>query len=194
MQVEDYDRLRQHYARLEDEELRELALVGAETLRPEALELLRSEISRRRMGKEVEAGIQAQLQDLTPDREAELVDRFRRQPCPWCGAANGFLNAFPIAEARSFLFVTSYKKWLSIGCATCIRRAAAKATTTTFLLGWWGVPWGPIRTLQALVANRRAGGADEHAGPTPELVEHVKANRGEIAAMLHAAEAPRHPG
>lgn len=97
MQVEDYDRLRQHYARLEDEELRELALVGAETLRPEALELLRSEISRRRMGNEVEAGIQAQLQDLTPDREAELV-------------------------------------------------------------------------------------------------EHVKANRGEIAAMLHATEAPRHPG
>jgi len=27
----------------------------------------------------------------------------------------------------------------------------------TFLLGWWGIPFGPIRTVQSLVANFRGG-------------------------------------
>ena len=27
----------------------------------------------------------------------------------------------------------------------------------TFLLGWWGIPWGPIYTIQSLVSNLRGG-------------------------------------
>ena len=27
----------------------------------------------------------------------------------------------------------------------------------TFLLGWWGIPWGPIYTIGALVTNFRGG-------------------------------------
>lgn len=31
--------------------------------------------------------------------------------------------------------------------------------TLTFLAGWWGIPWGPIRTVQCL-ANDLRGGRD----------------------------------
>jgi hypothetical protein len=27
----------------------------------------------------------------------------------------------------------------------------------TFLAGWWGIPWGPIRTIQTLTTNMRGG-------------------------------------
>jgi len=27
----------------------------------------------------------------------------------------------------------------------------------TLLLGWWGIPWGPIRSVQALVTNFKGG-------------------------------------
>lgn len=27
----------------------------------------------------------------------------------------------------------------------------------SFLLGWWGIPWGPIYTIQSLVVNFRGG-------------------------------------
>jgi hypothetical protein len=27
----------------------------------------------------------------------------------------------------------------------------------TFLLGWWGIPWGPIYTIQSLVTDLRGG-------------------------------------
>jgi len=27
----------------------------------------------------------------------------------------------------------------------------------SFLFGWWGIPWGPIYTIQALIVNFRGG-------------------------------------
>ena len=30
-------------------------------------------------------------------------------------------------------------------------------TFLTFLLGWWGIPWGPIRSVQALITNFKGG-------------------------------------
>ena len=30
-------------------------------------------------------------------------------------------------------------------------------TVLSLLLGWWGLPWGPIRTLQALITNLGGG-------------------------------------
>jgi hypothetical protein len=30
-------------------------------------------------------------------------------------------------------------------------------TFLTLLLGWWGIPWGPIRSIQALVTNFKGG-------------------------------------
>jgi hypothetical protein len=186
--MQDHETLRQYYANLEDEELLELALQGAETLRPEALELLQSEVSRRRLGQEVQEGIDAQLRDFTPAQQAELVDRFRQLPCPLCGAKNGLLNAFPVAEAKSFVVVTTYREWLLVGCPQCIQQASSKAYRTTVLLGWWGIPWGLFRTLQALGANNRARGAGEHTDPTPELLEYVRVNRGNITALMHASK------
>lgn len=30
-------------------------------------------------------------------------------------------------------------------------------TLLTFVAGWWGIPWGPIRSIQAMVVNFRGG-------------------------------------
>lgn len=30
-------------------------------------------------------------------------------------------------------------------------------TLTSLLLGWWGIPWGPIYTIGSLVTNLRGG-------------------------------------
>ena len=39
----------------------------------------------------------------------------------------------------------------------------------TFLLGWWGIPWGPIYTVGSLVTNIR-GGKDV----TAEVMAHLR--------------------
>ena len=30
-------------------------------------------------------------------------------------------------------------------------------TLLTFLLGWWGIPWGPIYTIQSIIVNFQGG-------------------------------------
>ena len=42
-------------------------------------------------------------------------------------------------------------------------------TILTFLLGWWGIPWGPIYTIQALSKNL-SGGKDVTQHVLPSLI------------------------
>ncbi|MBD8899144.1 J domain-containing protein [Rhodanobacter sp. DHG33] len=44
-----------------------------------------------------------------------------------------------------------------IYCKKCAEKACFKATAHTWLLGWWGFPWGPIYTLSALFTNLVGG-------------------------------------
>lgn len=47
-------------------------------------------------------------------------------------------------------------------------------TLLTLVLGWWGIPWGPIRSIQSLVTNFKGG---------KDVTDRV------VAAMNHAASA-----
>jgi len=50
-------------------------------------------------------------------------------------------------------------------------------TLLSLLLGWWGIPWGPIWTIQSMAVNFR-GGKDV----TASIVNAVSANMGSSAA------------
>ena len=50
-------------------------------------------------------------------------------------------------------------------------------TLLTFVLGWWGIPWGPIYTIQSLWVNLR-GGKDV----TAEIVAAAQQNTMAAAA------------
>lgn len=53
-------------------------------------------------------------------------------------------------------------------------RHSARYSLLSFVVGWWGIPWGPIYTVGALVTNAK-GGRDVTA---------------EVLAALAAPEAP----
>lgn len=57
------------------------------------------------------------------------------------------------SEVMSFVFFTQYSRTLKIGCPRCLDRASNSALVKTTLLGWWGIPWGLIRTIQAMGHN-----------------------------------------
>ena len=48
-------------------------------------------------------------------------------------------------------------------------------TFLTLLLGWWGIPWGPIRSIQALVTNFK-GGKDVTDRVVSAMKQAAKAN------------------
>jgi len=63
-------------------------------------------------------------------------------------------------------------------------------TLLSLFLGWWGIPWGPIWTIQALVVNF-GGGTDvtqqvlaavaPRATPTPQRVASQSYSQGAVA-------------
>jgi hypothetical protein len=175
--------LRQRYARLADDDLLELALQGAESLTPEALEFLRSELRNRGLGQHIQEAMDAQIGDFTPDEHAALVERFRSLPCPLCGSSDVALNAFRVMVVRSYILATTYERSLVIGCPQCIQKAAAAAKRTTLRRGWWSL-LGVFRTAMALDMNNRALRAGERLDATPELLEYVRLHRGEVTALV----------
>jgi hypothetical protein len=55
-------------------------------------------------------------------------------------------------------------------------------TLLTLVMGWWGIPWGPIFTVQSLIVNFKGGkdltanfsAAMTRAVPAPGIIQAVK--------------------
>jgi hypothetical protein len=65
----------------------------------------------------------------------------------------------------SFIFLTQFKKKLKVACPNCLDKANNNALIKTVLLGWWGIPWGIIRTFQSISVNikgKRTNHLQEH--------------------------------
>ncbi len=74
--------------------------------------------------------------------------------CTACGAKNA--RPVELAQVTSFLVLTTWRKFDQPLCRPCIARQGRKRMLISALLGWWGVPWGIIRTPWALWVNQRA--------------------------------------
>lgn len=56
------------------------------------------------------------------------------------------------------IFVMSYKTPIQgIFCNKCASKEGFKQSGLTWLFGWWGFPWGPIWSIQALFKNMIGG-------------------------------------
>jgi hypothetical protein len=53
----------------------------------------------------------------------------------------------------SAIFMTWRVVHQGIYCSECGAKKAYRASLKTWLLGWWGIPWGPIFSLHAIVSN-----------------------------------------
>jgi len=73
---------------------------------------------------------------------------------------------------------TIQNRKLKIACPECLDKANGKAITITLLLGWWGFPWGPIKTIQSLGQNNKSKTTNHEDGPNDHLRGFVTANIG----------------
>lgn len=59
-------------------------------------------------------------------------------------------------EVKSFL-ITKRKIIEGIFCSVCAEEKATKALMKTWLFGWWGIPYGPLYSLEAIFINLLGG-------------------------------------
>ena len=85
------------------------------------------------------------IEGLTGEQVAEEVAKGGRFVFYlWC--ASGVV--LTIKRPTSIYFIRAGESRLSRGLLPSFM---------TLLLGWWGIPWGPIYTIQSLVTNFRGG-------------------------------------
>lgn len=79
-------------------------------------------------------------------------------PCALCRRRDAEIVA-PVYVVSALMFTARYLGRFRSLCSTCARLNALPAVVVTFVLGWWGIPWGLVWTPQAIVDDVVAGGA-----------------------------------
>jgi len=146
------DELKKTYSKFTDAQLLKLYTHERHELVEGALPVLEVVINER--------GLQQQQEEMTkvtdnldPATIQRYFDLLSDQACPYCGSKREKLQAILVSKTMSFIIFTSYTRDLYIGCSNCLKSKSANGSITSGLLGWWGIPWGPIRSIQSLAQN-----------------------------------------
>ena len=94
--------------------------------------------------------------------------------CPKCGGT-GPVDVHRVYRVWSALVLTNWAALPQLSCRSCARQSQAGGIAFSFLLGWWGFPWGLILTPIQITRNIVAmfGGPDP-GRPSADLEKFVK--------------------
>lgn len=77
--------------------------------------------------------------------------------CSVCGNIAIHPRYIIYSEVRSFILKTQQTPVEGIFCFPCSEKKVIKASLVTWFFGWWGIPWGPIISVQAIIQNLLGG-------------------------------------
>ena len=149
----DLKDIREDYKKFDDYTIERIAIKDSNSLRPEVLEILKSEIQKRKLSPEILKGIEIQKRKLTKEELNEYYDLIKNSSCPKCSSENKKLNISMIGEVVSIVVISHYDKRIKIGCTDCLNKLNTNAIIKSSLFGWWAFPWGPIYTIRSYVFN-----------------------------------------
>lgn len=168
--------LRENYRNFSDEKLMRLAAEDAVKLRPEALVLLQEELGVRGLAEMAKKEIDAQFRVLSAGEIEEYCALIQAAPCPICYSSTTPLNATVTSKVSSFIFLTTWKEELVIACPNCLDKLTESATSHSIIVGWWGLPWGIIRTVKAIRSNKKMARSHHVPYPNASLTTFVRGN------------------
>lgn len=176
----DIQLVRDRYQKMSDQELIRILTQDAVGLTPEALEVVREEIKKRNLDPNIAKGVDAQQKSYSVEEIDVYCSLIQQLPCPVAGHSYKKLNATLTVEVMSFIIFTRYKKKIVIGSPEVLDKANNIALTKSVVLGWWGFPWGVIRTIQAIVINVKNKEIGRLDTPSDYLRSFVLSKIGEI--------------
>jgi len=80
--------------------------------------------------------------------------------CEKCGRLDSTLRGSSFLYTISVIFMTFRRGSGGVYCSNCRKKEGFKWTLVSAIFGWWGIPWGPIYTLQAIGRNSAGGYQD----------------------------------
>jgi hypothetical protein len=179
----DLQFVRENYRRMSDDELIRLATLEAGNLTPEAQAVIKEEINRRNLGSNIIKGVEAQHKSYTLADVDGYCELIRNLECPVCGSSSSKLNATTSMEVKSFIVFTHHRKETKVACPDCLNKQNNSALLKSVLLGWWGLPWGIVRTIQAINLNLESKKLNKAEEPNKYLRAFTLARIGKVEAF-----------
>jgi len=176
------------YSKKTDSELIYIATEKAQGLRPGVLEIIDNEIKKRNLNPNILEGAKAQNRVYSLEEIKELSQKLRILPCPLCGNKTAKLNGTVMHTAKSFILFSTFRKEPIIGCPDCLDKKNQDSITSTALLGWWGFPWGILKTPFYIYNNIKEKKYNRISEPNNTFLRFTLLNIGQIETYKEDAE------
>jgi hypothetical protein len=89
---------------------------------------------------------------IPSDVVQQLLNEVHTGTCPKCGGPEP-VDVHTSHNVMSFLIVTRWGSKPQISCRSCGFKSQLNGALTSFVLGWWGLPWGIIITPIQIIRN-----------------------------------------
>ena len=176
----DIEVIRDKYQKMSDDEFIQLATEDEIGLTIEAQQVLKEEVGRRGLDQSILRSVEVQNKELSSAEFDEYVELIRSLDCPSCGISSQKLNGTMTGEVISFILFTQYERKLRVACPNCLDKANTNALIKSSLFGWWGIPWGFIRTIQAIIINMKGRSTTHQLSANHFLRSYVASKIGVI--------------
>ena len=110
----DLNDIRENYKNFDDWKIEKIASEEAGSLRPEVLDILKTEIKRRNLNLNLIDSVNSQTKKLTASEFNKYCDILKNHPCPKCNSKTQKINATMVGQVVSILIITNYDKSLRV--------------------------------------------------------------------------------
>ena len=170
--------VKEFYGKLSDQELIRIVSQDAGGITPEAMQVIKEEIAARNLNPGLTDIVAAQNKAYTIEELDELAIVLEALPCPNCKKTGMPLTAVVLSRTMRFVVVTQHSTRLIEGCGECVKAESNSNLGVSLLLGWWGFPWGIIRTIQSIKKYMDAQSALQQPGVNDYMRSFVLSNIG----------------
>jgi len=130
-----------------------------------------------------------QSQRIPEQVVAQAMAKVVEGSCPVCSGP-GPVDVFFSHRVFSAVVVTSWRSVPRVSCRGCATKAQLGSALYSFLLGWWGIPWGFLVTPVQIVRNLAGLAKDaDRSRPSKELEQFVRARLAD-QALATASNVP----
>jgi hypothetical protein len=181
----DAGMIKLRYSRMSDAELQWVALHDSANLTPEAQEIIREEITKRKLDTAIHTAVEAQNTNWSEQEISAACALLQSLNCPYCGGNAAPLNAAVIRFVTGVLLFSKLTKRLAVGCPQCLNTLLSKANGKTII---HCLISNPLHTFRALAGNANMQNCIKQPEPTPEMMYFTAAKTGIIKAYENDRE------
>ena len=180
--------IEKNYERMSDNRLIEVITTNAQGIQPEVVSIIENEIKKRNLDPDLLNSLIAQNEQHSIEDIYHYAELLRNCPCPICNNTRDKLNGTIYHSIKSIIVMSiTETRWI-IACPDCLDKQNRKAIVSCSLLGWWGIPWGILKTPVYIYRNLKVRGENRVSDPNGSLLSFTADNIGQIKAFENNPE------